>query len=252
MDTIQTFYNELAPHYEKLFLDWSKAVSEQADIIDKILAREGLFRDSRLLDCACGIGTQAIGLASLGYSVTASDISEGALFEAKKRSAAAKTEVRFLQADFKRLDAVFSGKFDAVLAMDNALPHEITADGLFAALKSIASAVRDGGLFIASIRDYDELIKTKPPYSPPYIHEADGEKRLSFQTWKWEGDVYRLTQYIIEDGATLSVKKFDCVYRAVSRRELSKLLLKSGFKEVKWLFPKETGFYQPIVIARKR
>ena len=39
-----------------------------------------------ILDCACGIGTQAIGLALLGYDVTASDISDGEIAEAKARA----------------------------------------------------------------------------------------------------------------------------------------------------------------------
>ena len=34
-------------------------------------------------------------------------------------------------------------------------------------------------------------------------------------------------------------------------QELTDLLLAGGCREVGWKFPEETGFYQPIVIARK-
>ena len=106
-------------------------------------------------------------------------------------------------------------------------------------------------MFVASIRDYDALLLTKPPYSPPYIHKTEAGQRVSFQTWDWEGDRYKLTQYIIDDENALQISKFICEYRATRREELTGLLLAHGCKTVQWKFPEETGFYQPIVIARK-
>ena len=111
--------------------------------------------------------------------------------------------------------------------------------------------INDGGIFVASIRDYDALLMDKPPYSPPYIHKTAAGQRVSFQTWAWEGERYKLTQYIIDDEETLQISKFDCEYRAVRREELTNLLLTNGCREVVWKFPEETGFYQPIVIAKK-
>lgn len=55
----------------------------------------------------------------------------------------------------------------------------------------------------------------------------------------------------IEDEGPLQISKFQCEYRATKRQEFTDLLLSSGCKEVKWLFTEETGFYQPIVIAKK-
>ena len=74
---------------------------------------------------------------------------------------------------------------------------------------------------------------------------------MSFQTWKWSGDIYRLTQYIIDDGAELGVSKFECEYRATRRQEMSRLLRACGCRELLWKLPEETGFCQPIVIAKK-
>ena len=111
--------------------------------------------------------------------------------------------------------------------------------------------MKQGGMFVASIRDYDGLLETKPPYSPPYIHETKNGKRVSFQTWDWEGDNYKLVQYIIEDEDTLQISKFACQYRATRRQEITDLLLANGCMEVNWLFTEETGFYQPIVVAKK-
>ena len=250
MSVTQTFYDDLASSYDKLFLDWQAATREQAEILDKLFRRYGFDTDAAVLDCACGIGTQSIGLAAAGYTVTASDLSEGALAEAKVRAEENGASISFVRADFRALEEVFADRFDIVICMDNALPHMLSEDALKAAVESIAARVAEGGIFVASIRDYDALLSAKPPYSPPYIHKGDAGQRVAFQTWDWEGEHYRLVQYIIEDGETLRVSKFACEYRATRREELTGLLRESGCREVTWLFPEESGFYQPIVIAK--
>ena len=251
MNITQTFYDNLASQYDKLFLDWQATTHEQAVILDKIFRKNGFDGTARILDCACGIGTQSIGLASLGYHVTASDISDGELAQAKERAAKNNVTIRFEHADFCALSETFSEPFDIVIAMDNALPHMLSKNALEAAVQSITNQIAPGGMFVASIRDYDALLMDKPPYSPPYIHKNDRGQRVSFQTWDWDGDHYKLIQYIIDDGKTLQISKFACEYRATRREELTNLLLFSGCSSVVWAFPEETGFYQPIVIAKK-
>lgn len=251
MNIIQTFYDDMATSYDKLFLNWQAATREQAVILDRIFRNEGFDAAARILDCACGIGTQAIGLASLGYSVTASDISDGELAQAEKRAEENRVKIRFAHGDFRALSDTFSEQFDIVIAMDNALPHMLSHHDLEAAVKSIVNQTEEGGIFVASIRDYDALLQEKPPYSPPYIHKTEEGQRVSFQTWNWEGDHYKLIQYIIDDQGALEVSKFVCEYRATRREELTKLLLEAGCREVQWKLPEETDFYQPIVVARK-
>lgn len=251
MDIIQSFYDNLAAHYDKLFADWQATTHEQAVILDRIFADNGFDCSARILDCACGIGTQAIGLAALGYSVTASDISDKELQEAAARAEQNHVNIPFAHADFCTLQETFDTPFDIIIAMDNALPHMLSQEALRAAVQSITGQLRDGGMFVASIRDYDALLRSKPPYSPPYIHKPPKGQRVSFQTWDWEGDCYTLTQYIIDDEETLNTTKFICQYRATRREELTTLLHFFGCSQVQWLSPEESGFYQPIVIAKK-
>ena len=251
MNITQTFYNNMATKYDKLFLDWEANTGEQAEILHKIFEINGFDKTARILDCACGIGTQSIGLAKFGYNVTASDISDGELAEAERRAKDNNVRISFKQADFCALSDVFAEKFDMVIAMDNALPHMLSSDDLEKAIKSIISQVESDGIFVASIRDYDSLLMEKPPYSPPYIHKTHKGQRVSFQTWEWKDDKYKLTQYIVEDEENLEVSKFECEYRATRREEFTKLFLANGCSKVEWKFPEETGFYQPIVVARK-
>ena len=251
MNITQTFYDSMAAQYDKLFQDWQATTREQAEILDRLFRECGYARTARVLDCACGIGTQSLGLAALGYEVTASDISEGELAEARQRAAKNGLQIRFARADFCALSDTFTEQFDIVIAMDNALPHMLTGQALSTAVKSIVGRLKADGIFVASIRDYDSLLANKPPYSPPYIHKTEKGQRVSFQTWDWQDENYRLTQYIIEDEETLRISKFVCEYRATRREELTRLLRDEGCREVVWKTPEETGFYQPIVVARR-
>ncbi|MBO4317519.1 MAG: class I SAM-dependent methyltransferase [Mailhella sp.] len=250
-DLVQTFYDGMAPQYEKFYLDWQTAVRAEAEFLSALFARNGFDKTARILDCACGIGTQAIGLASLGYPVTASDISAGELAEAQRKATQNGVAIPFKQADFCALSDVFTEQFDIVIAMDNALPHMLTSAALEKAVESIVNQMAPRGMFVASIRDYDSLLKEKPPYSPPYIHKTDNGQRVLFQTWDWSGENYRFIQYMINDEGTAQTSRFECEYRATRREEITRFLLAYGCGEVHWEFPETTGFYQPVVIARK-
>ena len=55
MDITQTFYDNMASKYDRLFQDWQATTHEQAVILDRLFAESGFDRTSRILDCACGI-----------------------------------------------------------------------------------------------------------------------------------------------------------------------------------------------------
>ena len=251
MSITQTFYDSLSSHYDKLFLDWTATTREQAVILDRIFRGYGFDKSATVLDCACGIGTQAIGLAALGYCVTASDISDAELAEAAKRARENQVDIRLEHADFCALSRTFPETFDILICMDNALPHMLCREDLEKAVESITARLKENGLFVGSIRDYDALLRTKPAYAPPYIHKTEKGQRVCFQTWDWEGDRYRLIQYIIEDDGALHTDRFACEYRATRREELTGLFEAAGCRSVRWLMPEQTGFYQPIIMARK-
>ncbi len=59
----QKFYDERSHDYHLLFADWDQAIRKQARIVDQLIRKYAKGKRDTLLDCACGIGTQAIGLA---------------------------------------------------------------------------------------------------------------------------------------------------------------------------------------------
>jgi glycine/sarcosine N-methyltransferase len=75
-DSVTEFYDSLSPHYRLIFANWREAVVHHGEILDKLIRTQiNISSTTSLLDCSCGIGTQAIGLALRGYRVHASDIS---------------------------------------------------------------------------------------------------------------------------------------------------------------------------------
>lgn len=146
------------------------------------------------------------------------------------------------QVEIRILSDTFAEKFDIVIAMDNALPHMLSSNDLEKAIKSIVNQIKRNGIFVASIRDYDSLLMEKPPYSPPYINKMDKGQRVSFQTWVWKDDNYKLTQYIIDDEENLQISKFECEYRATRRAEMTELLHAYGCSNVEWKFPMKQDF----------
>ena len=76
--SVVDFYDELAPDYHLIYEDWNTAVEHQSVALDR-LVRSRVPDAHSVLDCSCGIGTQALGLAGLGYKVHGTDVSERSL-----------------------------------------------------------------------------------------------------------------------------------------------------------------------------
>ena len=69
------FYDDLAPLYHLVYPDWEQSLQSQSTALAAIIRRHWGDPIRTILDVSCGIGTQAIGLAGLGYTVTGSDLS---------------------------------------------------------------------------------------------------------------------------------------------------------------------------------
>lgn len=109
------------------------------------------------------------------------------------------------------------------------------------------------GILLATIRDYDQLLSTRPTMQPPAFYEQDGKSRFVHQVWQWRGEQYLLHVYItLETESRWKVKHFASTYRALRRSDLNQALQAAGFRDILWLEPGTTSFYQPIDIATKR
>ena len=255
-DLIQGFYDHLTENYHLIFEDWNNSVKWHSRIIDSMIQKQKSSPRAALslLDCSCGIGTQAIGLALLGYNVHATDLSPNEIERAKREAQRLEANLTFGVADFRKLEEQVNGTFDVVISCDNSLPHLLSEEDVRLALQNIYAKLDDNGLFLASIRDYDKFIVDKPHATTPYVYDDESGRRIVFQVWDWEDDrLYKLSQFIvIEDKVNWKTVHNITFYRAITRDELTFLLKETGFSSVSWFMPEETDYHQPIVIAHKR
>jgi len=237
------FYNSLAENYHLIFEDWDASMTRQSAALAPILTG---FNARNILDCACGIGTQSLGLAQRGFEVTGADNSATAIERARREAGARSLTVSFDVADMLDLP---SAEFDAVICLDNALPHFQSQEELVQAATRIRGSLGRGGHFIASIRDYDLLIQHRPTIHGPAFYP----NRIVHQIWEWL-DNRRYTLHLYLTLATLESWRchhYATTYRALLRAELDDALVEAGFETPEWRMPEDTGFYQPIVICER-
>ncbi len=181
MDTSEC-YDQLAAYYHLIFENWKTSIERQATVLSSVLQRKcGLTSAARILDCACGIGTQALGLAKAGFRVSGCDVSPRAVERARLEASHRNLDIQFSVATMLNLAGFGDSHFDAVICMDNALPHLETADRLVQAADQMRSRLHSGGSLMASIRDYDRLIKERPVFQGPSFFTDQGRRRIVFQ-----------------------------------------------------------------------
>jgi len=78
---------------------------------------------------------------------------------------------------------------------------------------------------------------------------------LVAQAWDWDSSepIYRLHQFVLRErpGGTWSARHLEARYRAVRRSDLAVVAVNVGFRDIRWLEPSTTRFYQPILAAQR-
>jgi SAM-dependent methyltransferase len=248
---IEGFYNQLSPYYKYLFQDWNASVDRQAAILDDVI-REYFGQGVRsILDAACGIGTQAIGLAQKGYQLTASDISRAEIEKARLEAERRNLKIDFCPADLRTLQQTFHGKFDLVIACDNAIPHLLSEQEILQAFREFYRVTADAGGCIISVRDYEAMERGGRKLYPRTVHDVPQGKIVVFDCWEFDGDFYDITMYIVEDTGQATANTHVVRggrYYCVSIATLERLMREAGFKQVITL---RERYFQPSIIGLK-
>lgn len=247
-DTLQ-FYAGLTPLYHLVYLNWAASMQRQAAMLDSVI-QETWVDASTVLDVSCGIGTQAIGLAQLGYSVTASDLSPEEIERAQQEAAARDVSIAFSVADMRSAHDHHVREFDVVLSADNSVPHLLSDDDILAAFRQFHACTRPGGGCIVTVRDYEKEDLSKQQVKPYGIREGDGVRWLVWQVWDPHPPTYDVTMYFVEDRGEQVCRThvMRSEYYAVGVTRLMELMSGAGFADVKRL---DGRFFQPLIIGTR-
>ncbi|HEV8657123.1 MAG TPA: methyltransferase domain-containing protein [Thermoanaerobaculia bacterium] len=247
MSDVRPFYDGLADLYHLIYEDWPRSIENQARALDEIIRAEAPHART-VADVACGIGTQALGLAQRGYEVIGSDISEQALQRAEREAAARNLRIDFHIDDMLRLSTYRDRSVDVLLACDNAIPHLLSDEEIASAFRQFHRVIKPGGLCVISVRDY-AAISREPLRLVPYGVRALPEANVAiFQVWEWEGDQYNLSMYFVQDdGVRVNTRVLRSRYYAISIAKLIDLFTKAGFADVRRI---DDRYFQPLIIAR--
>ncbi|HSH02442.1 MAG TPA: class I SAM-dependent methyltransferase [Anaerolineae bacterium] len=245
------FYDRLSPFYHLIYQDWEGSIERQAAQLWGVMEREWGGDVKRVLDVACGIGTQSLGLAGLGLVVKGADVSAGAVARAKREAAVRGLAIAFEVGDMRTAYEQHGGGFDVVLAADNAIPHLLSDAEILGALGQMYRCLRPGGGCVITMRDYDGAERGRGLVKPYGTREVDGVRYLVWQVWDFEGDIYTVSMYFVRDEGEegdVTTEVMRTKYYALSPNRLVSLMVEAGFGEVKRL---DDVYFQPVVVGTR-
>jgi len=247
---LKQFYAGLTPLYHLVYPDWEQAIARQASTLDSVIREAWGDGVSSVLDVSCGIGTQSLGLAKLGYQVTASDLSPDEVERAKLEARERGLGISFSVADMREAFGHHCREFDVVVSCDNAVPHLLKDKDILTTFRQMYRCIRPAGGCIISVRDYESEDLSQRQVKPYGIREVDGTTWVLFQVWEPRGQLYDFTLYFVEDrgGSRCQTHALRSTYYAVGIPKLMDLMTQADFAGVKRL---DGRFFQPLIVGTK-
>jgi len=154
-------YATIAPVYEWLL---PESVLTPEGCVAAFREPIGKLSDgARVLDCACGIGQLAVGLALEGFRVTATDASPAMVKRTRALAADRGVDIATAACAWEELPGHgWSEAFDAAFCVGNSLTHAPGRDARRQALRQMAAVLRSGGLLVVTSRNW-ELVRERGP-----------------------------------------------------------------------------------------
>ena len=187
---VDDYYTDLALNYHWLFPDeivgdspvfGATSPGNEALLAEVVAA---LNPGAPVLDCSCGIGTDAIALNNQGFTVTACDASASMIAETKSRAARHGAGINVVQSSWDELPGKAGGPFDLVVCLGNALVHAEAKVQMVRALQAMRKVLNPGGKLVVDSRDWETLYASKPGIvTAPAVIERNGQRCSSLYVW---------------------------------------------------------------------
>lgn len=245
---VADFYDRLAGVYHLAYENWEASVDAQGAALDALIREFGGALGDEVLDVACGIGTQTLGLAERGYALTASDLSTGAVARARREAQRRDLMIDFSVADMRRACEHHASGFDTVLCVDNALAHLLSDEEILLALRQFHACLRPGGLCVLSVRDYAAMERGGTRFKPYGVRCEGMAKHLLFQVWEWREPLYDLSLYVVHDalGQACRTEVIRSTCYAIGVDHLMGLMARAGFVHLE---RRDDVLFQPVIVG---
>lgn len=235
-------YTDLAADYEWLFDDDAVGTSPEpgatspgaGDLLDAAMA--GLAPGAPVLDCACGVGIDALALARRGFTVTATDGSSSMIARAKERLAASASKVSVLQSRWQDLPANLADRFDLAICLGNSIVHAGSVPAMVESLKGIRGVLKPEGKVIVASRNWELMYRSWPRIVlAPRVKERRGTRCTSLYIWTIPESFDRPCRaeivFLFEDHAgELTHRRYELDFQPFAHADLKGAIESSGFR----------------------
>jgi ubiquinone/menaquinone biosynthesis C-methylase UbiE len=151
-DSVRELYNEKARAWRRKY-DVDGPLAHRVAAFEARLA-ELVKPPAPVLDFGCGTGNLAFHLTGRGYQVTACDIAERMLEEAREAFPAAKIDWRLLPAEWKTMPFA-TGAFEAIVS-SSVFEYLVTPENAFA---ECARVLKPGGVLVLSVPNPENAMR---------------------------------------------------------------------------------------------
>ena len=152
-NTVLTFYSD-----NKNIVELKNATLNTLKMWEKDVALNYFPQNAKILNIGCGAGREAFNLYDMGFNITAIDISEKAISEAKNLSYETKRDVVFLVTN--GVDLPFdNNSFDVIIIWNQTFGLIYGENSQIAFLKECKRVLKDNGIlsFSGHEREYEEM-----------------------------------------------------------------------------------------------
>jgi len=254
-------YTDLAADYEWLFSDDVVGSSPvlgatspgSRDLLGAAITT--LVPGAPVLDCACGIGADAIALARRGFKVTATDGSSSMVARARRRLAPYSDQVSVIQSQWEHLPDKLTERFDLAICLGNAIVHTGTRPRMVESLKAIRDVLKPNGRVVVDSRNWELLQRSRPRIVPAsHIMERHGIRCVSAHIWtipeRFDQPCRAEIVFLFENQAgELSHRRYELTFQPFSHIDLRQAVESAGFQITGDSFEPAAPFYAIAAVA---
>lgn len=146
-------------HYLRVYSHRDQSEAER--LVELISKNLNLNANPSVLDMACGAGRHAVAFAKLGFKVTAIDLSQRLISEAKLSAEQAATEIDFVLSDILEYES--NKRFDLVINLFTSIGYFENDEENYAVIEKAYNHLKPDGYFVIDYFNKDFLMKNLVP-----------------------------------------------------------------------------------------